>query len=298
MSVKSVHTFFNVLKNSYLCFFGACALLVVSVLIMRVPDKKYLETKTELALRAIGDGLLRLHNDFNTPVPPIHQNDSRTLQLGFVSAIGIHPDSLVTLTLKHLNEKIAQKYTVGVRDTHVDEIVYLFEVDHSNGHNISCLGRVLPIANYVIEVQINEDKWASVLQANTPALTTASIALLLLFFGGAFFMKKKPLQHNANEVVWNGLQLDLDLNTIKTNHVNIQLTTKETQILAMLFRHTGNLVSRESFLQQIWLKDGVVTNRSLDMYISRLRKKMKVFSNVQIVNQHGKGYYVKGIDAL
>jgi len=83
---------------------------------------------------------------------------------------------------------------------------------------------------------------------------------------------------------------------VNTNQEKILLTEKETQILAILLEHIGDLVSREFFFQQIWMKEGVITERSLDMYISRLRKKMNVLPNVQIANQRGKGYYLKYID--
>ena len=96
-----------------------------------------------------------------------------------------------------------------------------------------------------------------------------------------------------NEIQWNGIKLNLGHNRVTKSHKKIQLTNKESQILAILLEHEGTLVSREYFIQEVWLKKGVVTERSLDMYISRLRKKTAVLPNVQIVNQHGKGYYLK-----
>ena len=101
------------------------------------------------------------------------------------------------------------------------------------------------------------------------------------------------MKRSNGEIRWNGIKLDLEHNRITKNQIEIQLTEKETQILAILLEHEGGLVTREHFIQEVWLKKGVVTDRSLDMYISRLRKKTEVLPNVQIENQHGKGYYLK-----
>jgi len=91
----------------------------------------------------------------------------------------------------------------------------------------------------------------------------------------------------------NGFKLDLKHNRITFGGKIIQLTDKEIQILSILFKHEGMLVSREYLMDEVWLKKGVVTGRSLDMYISRLRKKIEKISNAQILNQHGKGYILK-----
>ena len=91
--------------------------------------------------------------------------------------------------------------------------------------------------------------------------------------------------------------MDVDGHQLIGSPEKVKLTEKETQILAILIDHAGELVSRDYFVENIWQKEGVVTVRSLDMYISRLRKKMKNMTDVQIANQHGKGYYLKMVKA-
>ena len=100
--------------------------------------------------------------------------------------------------------------------------------------------------------------------------------------------------HNEQIIQWNGIALDTAYNQVTQGSHEVSLTEKETQILAILFKHGGNLVSREHFIEEVWLKEGIVTARSLDMYISRLRKKTAPLADIQIVKHHVKGYYLKG----
>ena len=122
MSVKRTFTFSSRLNISYLCYAIACLLLVFSVLVIRVPNEKFLGKQTHLAMRSIGDELLKLNNDFSTPVSPIFQNDSEGLSLKFDTPIVIYPDSLVNLSLKYLNSRIARKSIVSVRDADIEKV--------------------------------------------------------------------------------------------------------------------------------------------------------------------------------
>ena len=293
MSVKSAFTFFSNLKTSILCFSVACFLLVIAVLIFRTPSEKMISEQTHLAIRSIGDGLLRSNGDFSTPIPPVRRIASETFLLTFDKPIAIDPDSLAHLALKYLPAEIATKSIVNVSDAATEEVVYGFEIDHIRKKEIPCLGRRLPSSNYTISVSLYNEQKIMMIYANVPAVSTMSASILIAFLGLMFVKKKSPNAERSDGMEWNGIQLDMERNRINTHQEVIQLTEKETQILAILFEHVDHLVPREVFLEQIWHKEGVVTDRSLDMYISRLRKKMKVLPNVQIANQHGKGYYLK-----
>ena len=70
----------------------------------------------------------------------------------------------------------------------------------------------------------------------------------------------------------------------------ISLTDKECKVLELLNRNFGELITRETLMQEIWISEGVITGRSLDMFVSKLRKKLSADPSVKIVNLHGKGY--------
>ena len=293
MSVKSLFTIRKNLNTSYLCFMTTCILSIVSVIITRVPNEKLVDKQVHLALRSIGDALLKFNADFSTPVPPIQQKGSETYSLKFDTPVVIDPDHLVELSLKHLTSEIARQSIVTVRNVDTGAIVYGFEIDHLEQMDIPCLGRILSASNYSVEFSFFDDPVTQLLYYNIPAISTAGVYVLFAFLGFSFLKKKKHVTSGTNQIQWKGIILDIAHNQITKNRKTIQLTTKESQILAILLEHKGTLVTRAFFMQEVWLKKGVITERSLDMYISRLRKKMAVLSNVQIVNQHGKGYYLR-----
>jgi hypothetical protein len=70
----------------------------------------------------------------------------------------------------------------------------------------------------------------------------------------------------------------------------ISLTDKECQILELLNESFGELIPRERLMQKVWIDEGVITGRSLDMFVSKLRKKLSSDPELRITNVHGKGY--------
>jgi len=70
----------------------------------------------------------------------------------------------------------------------------------------------------------------------------------------------------------------------------INLTDKECRILELLNKSFGELISRETLMQEVWINEGVITGRSLDMFVSKLRKKLSSDPELRITNVHGKGY--------
>ena len=73
----------------------------------------------------------------------------------------------------------------------------------------------------------------------------------------------------------------------------ITLTDKECRILELLHASFGQLIPRETLMQQIWLNEGVITGRSLDMFVSKLRKKLSGDPELKITNVRGEGYKVE-----
>ncbi|HEX5171502.1 MAG TPA: winged helix-turn-helix domain-containing protein [Cyclobacteriaceae bacterium] len=70
----------------------------------------------------------------------------------------------------------------------------------------------------------------------------------------------------------------------------IGLTDKECKVLELLNQNFGELIPRETLMQKIWINEGVITGRSLDMFVSKLRKKLSRDPELSITNVHGKGY--------
>jgi DNA-binding response OmpR family regulator len=84
--------------------------------------------------------------------------------------------------------------------------------------------------------------------------------------------------------------LDHNNLTLKVGNDEIVLTQKEGDILKMFCQNTGLVLKREDILNKIWGDDDYFTGRSLDVFISRIRKYLKPDPSIEIINQHGIGF--------
>jgi DNA-binding response OmpR family regulator len=77
---------------------------------------------------------------------------------------------------------------------------------------------------------------------------------------------------------------------IRDNGEQTKLTTKESELLGLLCSHANEILERNYALKAIWGNDNYFNARSMDVYITKLRKLLKVDSDIEIINIHGKGY--------
>ncbi len=77
---------------------------------------------------------------------------------------------------------------------------------------------------------------------------------------------------------------------LKIGDKETRLTTKENELLYLLAQNGNNILERNYTLKTIWVDDNYFNARSMDVYITKLRKLLKDDPNVGILNVHGKGY--------
>lgn len=70
----------------------------------------------------------------------------------------------------------------------------------------------------------------------------------------------------------------------------VKLTTKESDLLRLLASNANKVLERNYALKAIWVDDNYFNARSMDVYITKLRKHLKDDETVEIINVHGKGY--------
>ena len=85
-------------------------------------------------------------------------------------------------------------------------------------------------------------------------------------------------------------QFDYERQTLRIKNRTRKLTTKEAELLRLLCLHTNSLLERHLALQLVWGDDSIFNARSMDVFISRLRKYLAEDGAVEIVNVHGRGY--------
>lgn len=102
--------------------------------------------------------------------------------------------------------------------------------------------------------------------------------------------KEKEGVQPSNIVSYQGLVLNLDKKSVSIDGEDIPFTKTEFEILHLLLDEHGRVFSRQELIDRIWPKDVLVLDRTVDVNITRLRKKIGRFSKC-IVTRLGFGYY-------
>ena len=87
--------------------------------------------------------------------------------------------------------------------------------------------------------------------------------------------------------------LDVHNLTLNSNGIVTRLTYKECKLLQMFFRHCDKLIERDVFLKTVWEEDGFFVARSMDVFVSKLRKYLSNDTAIRIENIRGIGYILK-----
>ena len=77
---------------------------------------------------------------------------------------------------------------------------------------------------------------------------------------------------------------------LRHEETNQKLSPKEAKLLQLLCEYKNNVVSREMALNNIWGDNNYFTTRSMDVFITKLRKRLKSDSSIEIINVHGNGF--------
>jgi two-component system, OmpR family, response regulator len=113
----------------------------------------------------------------------------------------------------------------------------------------------------------------------------------LLFRIEAILRRTKGTIEGRNECQNIGkYEFDPQKQTLKLGTQVQNLTTKETDLLKLLCNNKNRILERNFALKAIWIDDNYFNARSMDVYITKLRKFLKEDTSVQIINVHGKGY--------
>lgn len=262
-------------------------------------NSKNISENVKLSLREVGHQLLLANNDSTSLVHPIIRTARHTYQLSFQSELSIEPDSLVTIIKKSIRKNdLTNRYLVEVLQCNNQQVAYSYRViQESDKSIIPCKGRKLPETCYKIEVKFNAVEQGIL---TSTFFRNAFITSLLITLGG-FFWKRKNNRESIKEIIFEHqknenyisigiFQFYKNQNKLIREAVEINLSKKECELLAILASQPNQVVKRDELTKRVWEDHGVIVGRSLDTYISKLRKKLKEDASIKITNVHGVGY--------
>ncbi|SEK51262.1 Transcriptional regulatory protein, C terminal [Aquimarina amphilecti] len=252
--------------------------------------------KIKIALRSVGNELLLKNNDATSLVLPVKEISDQTFEVSFQKEIFINPEILAeTIDAEFKKTGVPYDYITELINCKTNEVSYSYEVlGPFKDNEISCLGRNLPKSCYTIKVIILNENTSALYSAMGSTNTLYFIIIVLTLITGFTLFKKKSEENisdiSSNEIILGKHIFYPDQQKLNIDKNEISLTAKESELLAIFAQHPNKIVKRELLIKQVWEDNGVIVGRSLDMFISKLRKKLVNDSEVKITNVHGVGY--------
>ncbi|WP_233260755.1 winged helix-turn-helix domain-containing protein [Pedobacter sp. HMWF019] len=248
--------------------------------------------KKEVLLRRIGHEILLQSGDSTSRVLPIKKIAENEYQISFEDDLTFRPDSLVN-TIRHLLAKdpFTSDYIVNVLNCGNASVAYGYAISKNKKDDvIACIGRKQPRACYMINIKFKPT-----------GINTAKNGYLLgslpflAFVGFIFLRSVKPRRalpegQYTDMLTLGAVLFDARNRKLIINGKTIDLTGTETRVLRIFALSPNETIDRSRLQKEIWEDEGVIVGRSLDMFISKLRKKLEFDPNINIVVIRGKGY--------
>ena len=272
---------------------GALVLLTLTGVFSSAPTQEPVDH--ELIVRQLGHDYLRTVGDSTSRIPPIRRRADETLTLqtaGFVAY-----DTLITIARRTFRQAgITAGYTLGIEDCRTGDLLLGSVFPPPTNQQVfepgdaACVGRDQDdrCANIVIRFQQDEKG-----NKHSTNWLAGGLGMLLLCLGFYRYRKETvdPAQPPPGILqITPGTSLDETALELKTPAGTDTLTFREAKLLAFLARRPNEVLPRERIHDEVWADEGVITGRSLDVFVSRLRKKLAGVDDVEIQTVHGIGY--------
>ena len=280
-------------KGKYL--YGFMLLLSISVIcaaFSMTGSDDFVIARREVLLRRIGHEILLQSGDSTSRVLPVKKIAENEYQIRFENDLTFQPDSLVITTQRLLaKDPLAGDYVVNVVNCSNASVAYGFAISKNKKDDIvACIGRKQPIGCYMINIKF---KPTSIYTAKNGYLLGS---LSFLAFVGFIFLRSVeprralPDDQHTDILTLGEVLFDAKNRKLIINEKTTDLTGTESRLLLIFARSPNETIERSRLQKEIWEDEGVIVGRSLDMFISKLRKKLELAPNIKIVVVRGKGY--------
>lgn len=258
--------------------------------------------KVNLALRQVGHQLLLLGGDEHSRIPPVESNYPNEFSLKLEDCFNY--DTLPQLLSQALQSyDIQERYHVVIEDCDKHVPILGYNKEGFSLGVVSCLGRdqlsdcgtvILRFDPPVLR-RSGEESATKLQSIPLPFWLLGSLAMIGL---GVVWKRKRveeelqPNQPTIAKIILTigNFNFDPRNQSLQLGEAEQSLTFRENKLLHFLVRHTNQVVTRETLAAEVWEDEGVIVGRSLDVFISRLRKILKADETVMIKNIHGVGY--------
>jgi DNA-binding winged helix-turn-helix (wHTH) protein len=272
--------------------------------------------KQEILFRKIGHEVLLHSGDSTSRVLPVKKISDNEYQITFADKFTFQTDSLVEIVRRALaKDELADKYVVTVLDCTGKDIMFGYAVFKDKKDDIdACSGRKQPKNCYRINLRFQPAgitaSQKGYLLGGLPFLAIVGLLITrtvhskkkqILFAGTGdthsqdetWLRTNEDIHNNRNDEAHFGLGntlFDANRHLLDFSGQITELTQKENALLLIFAKSPNAVIERARLQKEIWEDEGVIVGRSLDVFISKLRKKLEPDTSVCLVNIHGKGY--------
>ncbi len=256
-------------------------------------------SKEMIVMRNVAHQILQYTGDSTSPIAPVSRLSATEFCIPFESPFSFKPDSLVNIIDKVIaNNKLPSKYIVTVRERKSDKVIYGYAVMGPEQQSIvPCKGRDQPARPYYIDIKFEENRSYAFKGLYLGGFGILGLGLVLFVVNGRKKGKEIPNAKEGDTLVSEKQGIAIgqylffaDEQILRFNEADAILTVKEAKILSIFANAPNKIIDRKRLQKEIWEDEGVIVGRSLDMFISRLRKKLENDPDVALLNIHGKGY--------
>ena len=245
-----------------------------------------------LALRRTGDLLLRTSGDNTSQIPPVEQVNPDVWRLKLDSEFCYeYLPHLLQTSLDLYNIKQPYKVTVRRCENNLIDLGY-HQLDFLMTKSVPCQGRDMSEGCHYITISFikNEDH---------KSLWNVKIGVVLFFGIFLTFLIRYVRQKNklsdvnitdSNWLMFGNSRLNVTNQTLVCGNEHHTLTYRESKLLHLFVTNANQILERDFILKQVWEDEGVMVGRSVDVFVSRLRKKLMADPKVNISVVHGVGY--------
>ena len=210
-----------------------------------------------------------------------------------------------------------------------NEVIYGFQIYKDSTRNVvPCLGRRQEKACYNIRIRFTKTEAAGLDPFSSGLLAGSLVAILVSLLFRALYIRKRRTADKAGNMPAMGTSTGITMDSPGPQNIQpdlppeevtqevptptgiaignllffresqqlladsyiIPLTAKEAKLLHVFANAQQEMIDRDQLMKEVWEDEGVIVGRSLDMFVSKLRKKLQADPRVSILNVHGKGY--------
>lgn len=242
-------------------------------------------------LREIGNDFLLQLNDSTSRILPVKKKGER-YSVEFDRQFSMEPDLVAYSVIKILeNYNIEDSYLLEIEKCGTREVVHSYLATTKMLENeFACKQRTLPLDCYIFYFTLIDRSTLSNSEISPRKLSKWYLAILVLLVMALLFLIKKKISQIQKPLKIGMYKFDSRAMTLSLKGEEVELSAKESDLLVLLLENQNKTVKRETILNKIWNDEGNYVGRTLDVYISKLRKKLGADESIKISNIRGVGY--------